>query len=250
MGSGKDTLQAGDYHTERTRGECDKTKAANKSSKSTAHRPNSRYRHAYLTNTRNVRLIFTEEAADLYLQSAKGVGKLLGFTGICLGHLCVHVAYIVRDGFRNGLGTLALVAVLDHLGLRIRQGDADPSHGRSVAHQCLAHEVGNAYRILARSAEATLLDNEVVHGGQQRQQSAALTRESGQLLQTAPLYRTAHNAKFRLGRYGLVHRFRVSFRGVHALTHHGRQLGLRLRCRIALGDERLHGTGKLLKAIV
>ena len=44
-----------------------------------------------------------------------------------------------------------------------------------------------------------------------------------------------------------THRFRVGFRGVHALAHHRRELGLCLRSRIALGNERLHGTGELLK---
>ena len=64
--------------------------------------------------------------ANLHLQAAKGVGKLLGFTGVCLGNLGVHVAYVVSDGLCERSGSRIFIASPDELLLMVGKSNAYP----------------------------------------------------------------------------------------------------------------------------
>ena len=204
--------------------------------------------HAKLPKAGDHTLILTEELADLYLQGAELVGHLLHVASVGLGETLVHLAHVVRYGLGEGLCPRVFVTCLDKLLLLVGKCYTYPRERTHVAHQCLAHQVGNAHGILARGVQPFLLGQKVVHGRQKRFQRVALAGERGELLQAAALHRAANDTQLRLGTHHLVDSGHVSVSGRHPLPHHGCQLRLRFRGGVSLVYERLHSGAQLLKA--
>ena len=184
-----------------------------------------------------------------HLQTAELVGHLLHLASVSLGQTTVHLADVLIYGLCNGSGSLTLCARADHLLLSIRQRNAHTRHSAGVAHQCLAHHVGNRHSVLARSVQTLLLSYQVIHGRKQRLQCLLVACKGRHLLQARTLHGTADNAKRRLGAHKLVDARHVALRRLHALLHDGLQLRLDNDSVIRLVDEGLHGSAKPLDRV-